>query len=235
MTSISIITPWKDHSELIPDYERAVTGAQVIIVDNGSGSEHAAAIEAMAARLGGIYLRNEVNAGFGVANNQGMAYASGDIVMFLNNDIAAEADFLKAVQCDVVAPDVLVGPFMQRHVVYFELKFLEGSCIAGRRQAWDRVGGWDAAAYPGFFWEDVDLSFRAVLAGITLVCVAWPVRHKGHQTALSYWKWGELWEQNRATFAARVRPVYHRLCAENSQEPDQTFLTAKTVAELGRP
>ena len=234
MATVSIITPWKDHVELIPDYERSVQGAQVIVVDNASLPDAARQIRAMVQRLNGVCLRNETNAGFSAANNQGMAAATGDVLLFLNNDIVAEPGFVEHVRRDVAAGDVLMGPWLQHHVVYMTVRFLEGSCVAGRREVWDRLGGWDAAAYAGFYWEDVDLCFRALLAGVKLTRVPWPIQHKGMQTSESLMRWGELWEQNRATFAARVRPVYLRLCAEQGKSPDQSFLKPKSLAELYR-
>src|SRR3954467_14259587 len=108
---ISIITPWLDHPEFIADYEKAVAapGVQVIAVDNGSSTENAAAIRAMIQRLGGFYIRNEQNLWFAAANNQGLSVATGNIVLFLNNDIAAEPGWLDDVRRDV-APNGLFAP-----------------------------------------------------------------------------------------------------------------------------
>src|SRR5579884_429128 len=110
---ISIVTPWLDHVHFIADYEAAVRGpgVEVIVVDNGSATDNAAALRAMIDRLGGKYIRNEVNLWFSAANNQGLTQASGDIVVFLNNDIAADpgSEWLKQVAADV-ADGALYGP-----------------------------------------------------------------------------------------------------------------------------
>jgi GT2 family glycosyltransferase len=214
MSAVSIITPWLNHSELIPDYERAVAGGRVIIIDNGSGPEHAPAIREMTTRLGGVYLRNEVNRGFAAANNQGLAHAGGQIILFLNNDIVAEPGFLDAVQRDV--PDgSLVGPELRKVLVYgMWMPYVVGWCIAGKADVWSRLGPWDAAAYGEAFWEDNDLCLRALDAGIELLRRDWPVRHKGGLTTGTMLLWGEVYERNRATFATRVRPIYDRLRAQ---------------------
>jgi GT2 family glycosyltransferase len=211
MPTVSVITPWIDHPELIPDYEQAVRGAQVITIDNGSGPQAADQIRAMTERLQGIYLRNEVNAGFAGGNNQGLAHATGDVVLFLNNDIAADPGFLDAVVHDTSEGE-LVGPALSRQCVYsLPLHYLEGWCIAGRRSAWQKVGGWDAEAYRQPYWEDCDLCLRARQAGFSLKRANWPVRHKGGQTAGLSVFWGEIWERNRAVFAARVLPLYRQV------------------------
>src|SRR4051812_47718208 len=91
VSDISIITPWLDHPEFIADYERAVTaaGVQVIVVDNGSSQLVAPLLAAMVKRMGGVYIRNEENRWFSSANNQGLASATGQVVLFMNNDVSA--------------------------------------------------------------------------------------------------------------------------------------------------
>jgi hypothetical protein len=83
---ISVITPWLDHAELMEDYEATVAapGVEVVVVDNGSTPEKAAALDAMVLRLGGRCLRNGTNRWFAAANNQGFAAPRGDVVVFLN-------------------------------------------------------------------------------------------------------------------------------------------------------
>jgi GT2 family glycosyltransferase len=214
MSTITVITPWRDHAELIPDYETAVRGAQVITVDNASGPEAATQIRAMTERLNGVYLRNEVNAGFAGANNQGLAHSTGEIVLFLNNDIVAGPDFLDAVRRDT-AEGALVGPAVSRQCVYcLNLVYLEGWCIAGRRSTWHRLRGWDAEAYQQPYWEDCDLCLRAREAGLDLRQATWPVQHKAGKTAGMSVFWGEIFEKNRAIFAARVLPLYRRVVEE---------------------
>jgi hypothetical protein len=102
------------------------------------------------------------------------------------------------------------------------MPYLEGWCIAATRATWERIygrreikahhwefepcdaGPWDADAYPGPYWEDNDLCFRAAQAGISLVQTAWPVQHKGGRSAGPLTRWAESFERNRATFAQRV-------------------------------
>src|SRR5258708_10189419 len=90
--AISIVTPWRDHPELIPAYESAVKGAEVVIVDTGSTPENNEALHEMVLRLGTslFMLRQEGPFSFARACNAGLEIANGDIIIFLNNDIAAE-------------------------------------------------------------------------------------------------------------------------------------------------
>lgn len=160
-------------------YERGLCGAQVVIVDNGSEPKHAALIEQMARRMGGEYIRNETNAGFSEANNQGLAHAAGRIVVFMNNDVECSPGFLDRVTNDV-KPGALYGPsLLAKH----GWDYLEGWCIAGMRDDWLRIGGWDDQYYQGLYWEDNDLCFRAQYAGLRLVKTIWPVWHFNNYTS----------------------------------------------------
>lgn len=210
-TPLSIITPWRDHPELISDYERSVAGVQIIIVDNGSAPENAARLQQLVERLDGVYLRNDTDRGFAAANNQGLEHARGEVILFLNDDILAGPGFLDSVYRDVQENE-FVGPSLQRVLVYgLWLPYLEGWCLAGRRSAWTRIGGWDAEAFPDYYWEDTDLCVRAIEAGVQLRRVEWPILHKGGVTGGAILRWGEVYEKNRAIVAARVKPIYERL------------------------
>lgn len=178
MPKISIITPWLNASELVRTYRPSVRGAEVIIIDNGSEPEHAAVIRGMVDELEGVYIRNEYNNGFSKANNQGLAVATGDIIVCLNNDVECAAGWLLSVQKDV-QPGELAGPSMlSKHGV----NYLEGYCIAARRQVWDKLGGWPANL-PGMYWEDNILCLQAIQAGIKLKQTRWSVWHFNNYTA----------------------------------------------------
>jgi glycosyltransferase involved in cell wall biosynthesis len=155
MPSLSIITPWYGPNSvaLMADYYAAVQGAQVITVDNASEHAIAQQLSAMTTELGGEYIRNNTNVGFAAANNQGYARATGDIVIFLNSDIAAPAGWLNAVAADV-QPGALYGPSLAQQLIYgMWLPYLEGWCIAATRETWDglrpRLEDWTAAKARG--------------------------------------------------------------------------------------
>lgn len=176
--AVSIITPWLNTPELCPIYADSVRGAQVITIDNGSEPAAGAAIWEMTDNLGGIYIRNETNNGFSKANNQGLEVATGDIVVFLNSDIEAPVSWLLAVDRDV-KPGELAGPSMlEKH----GQTYIEGYCIAARRDVWQALGGWPENL-PGMYWEDNILCYQAIKAGYSLRRTHWPVYHFNNYTA----------------------------------------------------
>lgn len=175
--NVSIITPWMDHPELIDGYENVVRGAEVIIVDNASSAETARKLIAMTKRLGGKYIRNETNNKFARANNQGLEQATGDIVVFLNNDVEGNNNWMAHIELDM-EPNTLVGPAQLAVPAGGVLwPYIEGWCIAARREVWDRLGGWDADAFHGMYSEDVDLSLRAHKMGISQRVTDWEIVH----------------------------------------------------------
>ena len=222
---ISIITPW--HGEtgaLLGDYYQTVQGsAQVISVDNACPAATATALSEMTAHLCGEYIRNNENKGFAAANNQGYALATGDIIVFLNSDVAPAGPWLAQVAKDV-RDGALYGPSLQAQLVAGRhIPYLEGWCIAATRATWERLptfdvrklhkgehpppierGPWDACSYPGPYWEDNDLCLRALQAGIALIQTAWPIQHKGGQTAGPVIKHAESFAKNEHTFTQRV-------------------------------
>lgn len=207
--SISIITPWAGTThDLLPDYANAVAGCEVITVDNASAPETAAALAA----CGGVYIRNEHNNGFAGGNNQGYAAATGDIVVFLNSDVAPTGPWLQMVAADV-KDGALYGPSLNQQLVAGRwLPYLEGWCLAATRATWDELaivtygapGPWDATAYPGPYWEDNDLCLRALQAGVALVQTAWPIQHKGGRTAGPIMRHARSFAANERTFTDRV-------------------------------
>lgn len=228
---ISVVTPWLDHSELCRAYERSVAGAQAIVVDNGSQPEHAAAIKEMVNRLNrdlslfaddsadfgevdgaellpieinpsmSIYIRNEENRLFSAANNQGLAVATGEIVVFMNNDVDCRPGWLDQVAADV-RPGALYGPSL---LIKHGWQYLEGWCIAARREVWDALGGWEEHYYQGLYWEDNDLCARATQAGFDLVQTRWPVWHFNNYTSRHIPGARENGPENEKRFLERVR------------------------------
>jgi len=217
---ISIVSPFHNGFELLPDYEHATQGAELIIVDNGSDAPTADALATLPPDRGKV-IRNETNTGFAAANNQGYAASSGDIVIFLNSDIAGDPAWLKLV-ADDVKDGALYGPSVNQQLVYgLWLPYVEGWCIAATRKTWDRLfldemaglayGPWDEVDYPGPYWEDNDLCFRAMCLDIAIIHTTWPIQHKGGRTAGAIVKHGATFEANRATFVSRVKPVWEKM------------------------
>lgn len=201
---ISIVTPWRNCPELIPAYETAVKGAHVIIVDNGSDSTTAAALCEMVTRLNGVYIRNETNAKFARANNQGLEAARGDWVVFLNSDIEASGPWLDKIEA--LEPGALYSPSMgTRYVDGAPVCYLEGWCLIGRTSEVRMIGGWNDKDFPGLYWEDNEFCWRAGRAGLSLRTIRLPLHHLNNYTTNRTPGALADSERNRETFERIVR------------------------------
>ncbi len=184
--SISVVTPWQDHPELANDYIKAVLGEnvhEVIIVDNGSDPP----VEGFAGWRGSKILHLDENVGFCPANNIGLEAATGDAVLFLNNDVALGVPgWLEAIRAEL-APGVLVGANvrMDDHTIVDgqPIAYLDGWCIAGMKEDFEKLGGWDETYLEPAYYSDNDLCFRARQAGMRFTAVNPPLIHLLNRTA----------------------------------------------------
>lgn len=207
---LNVVTPWLDRPEFIRDFEHAVqgVGVEVVVVDNGSTAKTEALLREMVDRLGGRFIRNEGNRWFAAACNRGLAAASGEVILFLNNDISAPSSaWLADVERDVLEQrKSLLGPSLMSLAVDGQNTwFLEGWCIAASRDVWLRLGGWDEQTFDMSYWEDADLCVRASMLGIKLARTRWAVHHKGRGTQVAVPAARLAWERNLAAVEALVR------------------------------
>lgn len=185
---------------------------EIVIVDNGSDKETETALLNVAGSHENIrVIRNNLNLGWPIACNQGLAFARGDFIVLLNNDTEVTAGWLPRLLAPFADPQVgLVGP-MSDNVVSktqragvradwqraadrmatakagqsLEVSKLIGFCLAVRREVVDTIGGLDPRYGLGNF-DDDDYGLRAQLSGFMLrVAQDCFVHHVGHQTFLS--------------------------------------------------
>ncbi len=204
---VTIITPWLNRIDLLPVYEAAVdTADEIIVVDNGSGLGCVDDLRDFAARNPAVKLiENGANQYFARACNQGLAHASGDIVVMLNNDVVGFGlDWIERTRRDV-KPDGLYGPSMRTNTAgNMTFTYLEGWCLAARRRTWLELDGFDDFTFQKPYWEDVDLCWRAVYRGYTVQATDWPLVHLGNQTAKNLPDAPKWEDENRQRFAHKV-------------------------------
>lgn len=203
---ISIVTPFHNCPELIPDYEKAVQGSQVIVIDNASDDDTAVKLQEMIERLGNgsKYIRNDVNQGYSKANNQGLAVADGEIVVFLNSDIVSVGNWLDRVK------NTKKGAFYAattgvRTVDGEAIRYLEGWCLFGYKSDFEMIGGWNDRDFPGLYWEDNEISYRAERAGMELKQLYLPLLHLSNYTSRRTEGAYTFSQDNKAVFERIVR------------------------------
>jgi GT2 family glycosyltransferase len=168
---------------------RLSADAEVVVADNGM----APAARSAACEAGARVLELGTNVGFGTAVNRVAAASRSGALVVLNDDITPEPGFLAALVAPLHDAEMSSGVLLKAerpglidtagividrclgaydHLQDLPLTALVGAlaplgptggAAAFRREAFDRVGGYD----PGFFayFEDVDLAIRLRLVG----------------------------------------------------------------------
>ena len=200
MTSITIVTPWKDHRELERDYFAAIryADAEHLIVDDGSDPPLPNGLKSH-------------GVGFAAACNSGMLAARTDAVLFLNNDIVPHApDWIEPIR-QLLQPGVLVGANLvtSQHgsVDGVPMPYLDGWCLAGMTEDLIFLGGFDESFDEPSYYGDNDLCFRARCEGFTLREARVPLTHLRNRTigVADNPSVRAVTLRNKARFEARVR------------------------------
>jgi GT2 family glycosyltransferase len=169
--AVSIIVPTRDRpgylevalASIAPQAGRA--GAELLVVeDGGDGSARA-----VAERHGAAYTAHAVTEGLNAARNTGVAATTGDLVVFVDDDVEAPEGWLDALLAGAAAApdhDVFGGPIHARLEGFSlprcgregapiteldlgpsdgELEFAWGANLAIRRAALERIGPFEAS------------------------------------------------------------------------------------------
>lgn len=150
-------------------------------------------------------ITNEHNRGFSIACNQGARKASGDVLLFLNNDILAWGDYVGAV-LRVMDNDLIAGPELNEHNTGWNkfngrpIPYIAGWCLAITRATFEELGGFDER-YSPCDYEDLDLCYAAQKAGKGLLRLELPVRHISGGSAMPDRL--AITERNRLKFAEK--------------------------------
>ena len=209
----SVIIPYYKTPHLIRKNMPAVLAAkenmknrinEVILIDDGSKDECAKIIkqEFPEVRL----ITHKVNRGFSSTVNTGARSAKSKLLVLLNTDVIPSKDFLESVLPHFKDGDVFGVSFHESGYGWAKGKFEDGFIlhepgreskkthdtfwISGgsgvfRRSYWMKLGGMDEKLLSPFYWEDLDLCYRAAKRGWTLL---WEPRAKvlhKHESTMS--------------------------------------------------
>ena len=135
--------------------------------------------------------KNEKNLGFSSTVNKGVENARGEIIVLLNSDVEPKTDFITyliphfkdekvfAVGCldeseengKIIQRGRGVGEWQRGFLVHKRGEpskkntlWAAGGSSAFRKSLWEKLGGLDELYNP-FYWDDIDLSYRALKSG----------------------------------------------------------------------
>ncbi len=176
---------------------------QLVIVDNGSTDGTSQYLMTMLNEKD-LLIRNAKNIGFPAGNNLGARVATGEYLLFLNNDCEVEPNWLEQLIISSKEEGVgLVGASLgflaredRKKMLYYKgicknadelMSYLEGWCLLMRRKDFFSLEGFDIQFSP-FFSEDADLSFKCKERGLKIKRLPDPVpiRHHRSKSVMNY-------------------------------------------------
>ena len=202
----SVIIPnWNGQKLLeknLPIVIEASGAAEIIVVDDNSPDQSNLFLKANFPRVKVISHRK--NLGFGAACNTGVAAAKGHLVALLNLDVVPEKGFLEKVKDHFHSPEVFAVSFNEPQNSWARISWRNGffehelgertdkTHISGwanggsalfRKSMWLKLGGFDELFRP-FYWEDIDLSYRAWKRGWKILWEPKAVVHHQHESII---------------------------------------------------
>lgn len=187
---ISVVIPsYKNKPMLVRNLQhnlRFLHGCEVIVVNDDPAASLADLYESVGVKV----IENKHNLGFGEAVNKGFEQAHGARVLLLNSDVLLQdTNYLKAEAQMQANRHIFAISFAQQENdsaiegkkrLYWYKGFLNhshasnleygrsgwaegGTCLVDRRKFLE-LGGFDGL-YKPFYWEDIDLSYRAWKTG----------------------------------------------------------------------
>lgn len=176
---------------------RVAAPGRVVVVDCFSTGQERERVRAIALEQGWDAVLLDANAGFGGGTNAGAAHAlrhGARVLVALNPDARIDAAGLAALVAAVAADPMLVAsprivsatgaPWFTGADLYLDdgatrsvaardrfpgartLPWATGACFAVSAELWNALGGFDEDYF--LYWEDIDLSHRALAAGARL-------------------------------------------------------------------
>jgi len=235
-----VIIPTYRGLELLRAYLPSVIdrlGLPVTVIDDGSDDGSADAIRAEFPNVD--LIARSSNGGFSAAANDGIGSADADLIVLLNNDVLVDSDFVAPIlplfedgSVFAVTPSIIVPSlggidegcktaYVRHGIIYTDQRqgvdkvcpslYATGCAAVYRGSMLRELGGFDEA-YSPFYYEDLDLGYRAWKRGWrTLYQPAGRVTHL-HSFSISRM-------DSRKTARIRARNLF-LFIARNIDDPD---------------
>ena len=206
--SIDIIIPSFNGKSLLEKHlEDVINNSgdinKIIIIDNGSTD---GTFEWLKINYPQIeIIRNKKNLGFTVPVNQGVKLSKADYIVLLNNDVKPQKGYLKNIINHFTDDNLFAVSFNENESSWpavtwksgklnftrgedktnsrYSLWASGGSAIY-KRQIWDKLGGFNEV-YSPFYWEDIDLGYRAWKSGYKIIWLNSAIVYHEHESTSS--------------------------------------------------
>lgn len=189
MKTSAIIPNWRGRALLEKNLPSVLKAGfdEVVVVDDASPDNSIQFLEENFPQV--KIIRHNKNRGFVESVNDGVAASSGDIVFLLNLDVTPQGNITRSVlkhfqdskvfgvslhekRCGWSLPEIKGGFLAHKpgketansHPTFW----ISGGSGAFRKSYWEKLGGMDVMFSP-FYWEDLELSYRALKRGWKLI------------------------------------------------------------------
>jgi GT2 family glycosyltransferase len=185
---------------------------EIIIIDDASTDGSVGLIKEKFPEI--KLIKHKVNRGFSAAVNTGARTAKGKLIALLNNDVIPKENFLVPVFPHFKNKNIFAVSLHEEGFSWAKSKFENGFVlhepgprtkeahetfwVSGgsgvfRRSQWMKLGGMDEKLFSPFYWEDLDLCYRAAKRGWGLL---WePKAHVKHKHESTTGKWPKKYVQ----------------------------------------
>lgn len=177
---------------------------EIIVVDDGSWDNSVDFLKTNYPEI--RIIKHKINRGFSAAVNTGARSSKGDLLLLINTDVLPEENFLESVLKNFEDKKVFAISLHEKNYGYakghfsggyIELEmgdepkethpsfYVSGGSGIFRREYWMELGGMDEKLLSPFYWEDIDICYRAAKHGyINLWDPSGRVVHK-HESTIS--------------------------------------------------
>ncbi len=159
----------------------------LIIIDNGSTDDTVEWLKKNYPKT--IIVRNKSNLGYTKPINQGIARSTSEFFVLINNDVRPNKGYINTTLPYFSDPEVFAVSFNEDGAswpnmfwAHGKMQFSQGSnkskpvvsawasggSAIFRRSIWDILGGLDEI-YAPFYWEDIDIGYRAWKSGYKII------------------------------------------------------------------
>lgn len=163
---------------------------EIIVVDDASTDSSTSVVSSLSIPNLKLF-KNEKNMGFSSSVNKGVRNSKGEIILLLNSDVYPEEGFLEPLIADFKDPEVFavgcmdksiedgkivlrgrgIGSWKRGFLIHqrgevdkSNTLWVGGGSGAFKKDIWNKLGGLNPLYNP-FYWEDIDLSYRALKSG----------------------------------------------------------------------
>jgi len=177
---------------------------EIIVVDDGSQDNSAKFVKENYPEI--KLIKHTKNRGFSTTVNTGARMSKGELLVLLNSDVVPEKDFLVSAMKLFKEKDIFAVSLHEKGYTWAKGFFKDGYLQIGpgketskphisfwvsggsgvfRKEMWKKLGGMDEKLLSPFYWEDIDLCYRAAKRGWKIL---WDsdshVEHK-HESTIS--------------------------------------------------